>query len=333
MIRSIVAALAAIAAVAACGAEPEPTGAAGMAAGVAVAATVEAAETVRAPWRCALGPAPGAPPVQATLTIGARTWRREGERLVVARGRPRVTIAAVADARGAAPAVADVLRAAHVDVVVAVGGMGAGADALHASLAALTDPAWLTVAVPGGSEDWPALARTVGDLAAAGAPAVDGGGVRVVDAGAAVIAVIPGERHPERLAAGAEGCVHDDADRARILRLLADAAGERPRVLVGIAAPQGEASDLAPGGIHAGEPGLAEAVADAEVDVVVHAPLDAEPPAPGRARTGDRVVLAAGSLDPVPRLGPGGGRRPTGVTLVTVDGRTVTWRFVPVAVE
>ncbi len=331
MIRAALAAVAAGAVACGSSSEPAPAGV-GNPAATALAATFEAAEALRAPWRCALGPAPGVPGATGTVEVGARSWRYDGETLTASRADAEVTIAAVAQARGAAPPVRELLRAGHAEVVIAIGGMGTNPAELRASLGGLVDPGWLTIAVPGDSEDLPALAATVAELATAGAPIVDGARVRLIDAGGAVVALVPGERHAGRLAAGSDGCVHDEVDRARILGLLTATAGDRPRVLVATAAPQGGASDLAPGGIHAGDPELAAMVEAAAIDVVLHAPVDAEVPAPGRGRPGQRLVLAAGSLDPVPRWEPAGGRRRAdGITFVTVGARARSWRFVPVA--
>jgi len=300
-------------------------GGGGVAAAHAIHATMEAAATVTAPWRCALPPvAPAAP-----AAPGPAGWTRQPDRLVAEPARAKVTLAAVGQARGRAVDVREALRAAKVDVVLALGGMGADAAEIRAALTALLDPAWLVVALPGDTEAWPEHAAAIADLAAAGGAIVDGAAVRIVDAGAAVVGTLPGEPFATRLAAGAEGCVHDAADLGAALAALAAAAGDRPRVLATPPAPQGGRSDLTPGGLHGGDPALASALAAAELALVVHGPVDGSPPAPGSARSGTPVALAAGSLDPVARRDADGRAHATGITLATVDARGVSWSFLP----
>jgi hypothetical protein len=301
------------------------SGGAGIAAAQAIGATLEAASTVKAPWRCAL-------PRSGAGTSAPAGWKRDSDRLVAEPARPRLTLGAVAQARGRAVDVRAKLRAADVDVVFAVGGMGTDAAESRAALTALLDPAWLVVALPGDTEQWPEHAAAISDLAAGGGAIVDGATVRILDTGAAVIGTLPGESFASRLGAGADGCVHDAADLGAALTALAAAAADRPRVLVTTPVPQGAApgsSDFAPGGLHAGDPALAEAVARAQVDLVVHAPVDGSPPAPGTARKGTPVALAAGSLDPVARRDADGRTLATGIVVATVDARGVSWSFVP----
>ncbi len=313
-------------AVAACGSgRSGSSGGAGAAAGRAIVATIAAAASVRAPWRCALARTGGA---TATLPAPAG-WRRDGDRVVAEPARPRLTLAAVAQARGTAIDLRAGLRAAHVDVVVTVGGMGATAAESKAALEVLLDPAWLVVALPGDTEDWPGHAAAIAELATSGAGIVDGATIRVVDVGAAVLATIPGERWAERLGAGAAGCVYDDDDVAGAIAALTAVAADRPRVLVTASAPQGGPSDLAPGGLHAGDAALAAAVAVAELELVVHGPVDGTPAGPGTTRRGTAVALAAGSLDPVPRRDVEGRTLATGALVATIDARGVGWRFIP----
>lgn len=323
-------ALGALALLVACGSSGDggAGGGGGVAAAHAIHATMEAAATVTAPWRCALAPVAGAAPA-APAPAGPAGWTRQPDRFVAEPARAKVTLAAVGQARGHAVDVRETLRAAKVDLVLAVGGMGADAAEIRAALTALLDPAWLVVALPGDTEAWPEHAAAIADLAAAGGAIVDGASVRIVDAGAAVVATLPGEPFATRLAAGAEGCVHDDADLRAALAALVEAAGDRPRVLATPPAPQGGRSDLTPGGLHGGDPALASAIAAAELALVVHGPVDGAPPAPGSARSGTPVALAAGSLDPVARRDADGRALATGITLATVDARGVSWRFLP----
>ena len=156
---------------------------AGEAAALALTAAVDRAAVTLAPWRCATL-APPSPAGPAVVT-GGRTWQRRDGGLVSAGA--TLTVVAVADARGAAAATWRArLRAAEADLVISVGGMGTTEAEIGASLGALIDPAWLTVAIPGATEAWPAHRAAIAALAAAGGAIVDGAEVRVIDGGAAV---------------------------------------------------------------------------------------------------------------------------------------------------
>ncbi len=333
------AALFASAALTACGSPESTPGQAGAAAARAVVASIEAAGELRAPWRCAALAAAGAAPVTGTIGDGDgdgdgdRRWRRDGA--VLRTTRTRLVIAAVAQARGAA--VDDRLRAAladaHPDVVLALGGMGGDQAELERALGALAVPGAVVVALPGDAEPWPALTAAVDHLAAGGAAIVDGAAVRTLDAGVAVIATLPGLAHADRLGAGADGCLHDDDDVTAALAALAAAAGDRPRLLVGPRAPQGggagpTADHDRVGGVHAGDPALAAALAGAGLTLVVHGLADVAPVA-GAAPTGGGVVVAAGSLDLAPRWDDAGRPRGSTVTVAVVDDRGVRWRSLP----
>lgn len=288
-----------------------------------MAAAVDTAATVSEPWRCArvrtaIGPA---------IVVGPRTWQRDGARLTSADD--ALTIVAVADARGAIdPRVRERVRATAPALVIVIGGMGTSEAELTATLGALVDPAWLTVAVPGTTEAWPGHRAAIAALAAGGAAIVDGSELRIVDAGAAVIATLPGLPYAERLAAGADGCSHDPDDVARIVAELVEVAAERPTVLVGARAPQGGIGDVAARGVHAGDPELASAAA--AVGLVIHASIDGAPIARGQAEGGDHDAIAAGSLDPIPRYGADGARLTPSLTVVTFDRRGRAWRAVAV---
>jgi len=309
---------------AACGnGQMAPPPGAGLTAATALAAAIDRAATVTAPWRCAR-PRVGTGPA---LVVGERTWRRDGAALSSAAA--SLTIAAVADARGGAdPRVHERLRALAPSLVIAVGGMGTTEAELSAALGAIVDPTWLTVAVPGTTEAWPVHRATVAALAASGAAIVDGSDVRTIDAGVAVIATLPGLPYPARLAAGSEGCSHGPDDVRRIVAELTTLAGQRPTVLVSAPAPQGGVGDLTAGGVHAGDPELTTAAA--AVGLVIHAPLDGAPIARGQAQGGDHDAIAAGSLDAVTRYAADGARLAPSITVVTFDRRGRAWRAAPV---
>ena len=310
-------------AVAACGSGARPSGSAGNAAAAGLVAAVEHAATTLTPWRCAIR-APST--ASGEIVAGERTWRRTGDVLTTT-GRA-LTIVAVADARGdVAAAWRERLRTAEPAVVLTLGGLGTTEGEIAASLGALVDPAWLTVAIPGDAEAWPAHRAAVATVAATGAPVVDGAELRLLDGGVAVIATLPGAGHAARLAAGADGCVHDADDATAIVAALRTAAGDRPTVLATARAPQ-RGGPRGVGGIPAGDPELTTIVA--ELTAVVHAPLAPGPTAPGRAA--DAVaVIAAGSLDPVPRYADDGARAARSLTAVTIDDRAVAWR--PIVVD
>lgn len=322
MIRTATAAAIAVAALGGCG-EPPATSDASARPEPAAAPPLPV-EGIDAPWRCAAavaGVEPAAPSIPS--------WRREGGVVAADPPRAKLIVAAVAQARGTAIDARPLLRDLGADVVLALGGMGTTTEELRRSLGTLVDPAWLLVAIPGDSESWPALRTAIAELSAAGAAVVAGGPAQLIDGGAAVIGVVPGERHRERLAAGIQGCLHDSADRRRLLDRLAAKAGARPQILAAVDAPQGTDSDLAPGGIHAGDGELAGLLQKANVDVVVHAPVGAKVVATGRAGRHRRAALAAGSLDPMAQLHLDSGRSSgAGVLAITVARSGTTWRFV-----
>ena len=305
----------------------QPPAPVGTAAGKAIVAAMAAAEQVRAPWRCA-ATSDGA--MTGTVGDGERAWRRDGRELHATR--TKLVIAAVAQARGAR--IGDGLRAAmaaeHPDVVVAVGGMGMAQDELEKALGGLTVPGAIVIALPGDSESWPALQAAVEHLAAGGAAIVDGGAVRVIDAGVARMVTLPGLAQAGQLGAGPDGCVHDGEDVAEVVATLAGTADDAARIVVGPRAPQGEAA-VASGdhdsvaGIHAGDPALTTALMSAKLTLTIHGLVDGAPTA-GAAPTGAGTVIAAGSLDPAPRWTTDGRPLRASVTIATVDERGVRWR-------
>jgi hypothetical protein len=320
-------------------------GVSGTAAAKAVIAAMRAAESVRAPWRCArLRSDPAPPAAPDAFDAGGRRWTIAGAALTAEPAGDGVRLGVVADARGDSDAAVAALTRlgtpfadGKVELVVAVGGMGASEDELVRTLEPLGRGAWPVVAIPGDRESWPALRRAVARLRGAGAPVVDGARVRFVEVGGVVMATLPGMPFRERLAAGDDGCRHDEADVGAVLAALAarspdGKAGRRPRVLLSPRAPRttGDGSDLALGGVHAGDVGLAKALAEVPVDLVVHGQVAERPLAPGRAPRGP-VVLAAGAVDPAPRFDDRGMRLPAQAAIVAIDRRGgLAWR--PVAV-
>lgn len=327
---------AAIAVAGACGEASRPAvarGALGRATAEAVLAAVAAAADEIEPWRCAR-------PGDTAGLVAPPGWRLDGARLIAPEdAAPHVAV--LGEARGDATAVAGLraaLDAAPPAVVVTIGGMATTQAELTALLAPLAEGApWLLVAVPGDREALPAHRAAVAALAARGARVVDGTRARVIDLGAIRIGTLPGAPARGRLAAGVEGCVHDDADVAAALALLApappaDAAAGAPRPITLLAtqrAPrQAGPGDVAPGGIHAGDVALAEALARAPVDVVAHGAVDDQAAALGKRRRAaglPTAFLPVGAIDATPRYLPGGQRVAPGGLRLTVGAREVTW--------
>lgn len=181
----------------------------------AVVAAMEAAEAVRAPWRCAATDGPRL--TDETLAAGARTWKLVG-RAMRLEGKGATTIGVIADAGGAAPSTLAALGAlkgklAGADVVIALGGMGATQAELEATLGALAGRAtWPLVALPGDLEPAGALAAAISKLRAGGSVVIDGRLAQRIELPGATIATVPGAGAEARLVAGPEGCVYQAAD-------------------------------------------------------------------------------------------------------------------------
>ncbi len=308
---------AAIAVAGACGEASRPAvarGALGRATAEAVLAAVAAAADEIEPWRCAR-------PGDTAGLVAPPGWRLDGARLIAPEdAAPHVAV--LGEARGDATAVAGLraaLDAAPPAVVVTIGGMATTQAELTALLAPLAEGApWLLVAVPGDREALPAHRAAVAALAARGARVVDGTRARVIDLGAIRIGTLPGAPARGRLAAGVEGCVHDDADVAAAPARAAPAADHAA----------GDAARPAPGGIHAGDVALAEALARAPVDVVAHGAVDDQAAALGKRRRAaglPTAFLPVGAIDATPRYLPGGQRVAPGGLRLTVGAREVTW--------
>ena len=301
-------------------------GSVGKATGAAVLAALDAAAEATEPWRCARIDDPAA----------ARTS-------IATKAPPRIAFVGDARVSGATDApVADGVRkaldAAPVDVVVALGSMGGTEAEIHAALAPIARGApWLTVAIPSDAESLPEHRRAVAALALGGSRIVDGSAIRIVDLGPAVLATLPGAPAAGRLRDDLDGCVHTDADVTAILEALAAAAPggkagkPRPTLLATRRAPRG-ATDLAPGGVHAGDVALARLLADDPVSVVVHGAVDDASTPAGKAKPATRLALAVGALDPTPRFRAGGGRVMPSFLVVTVGAGEVAWKPVAPAV-
>lgn len=307
---------------AACGSSSKDggRGSLGKATGAALLGALDAAAAALEPWRC------------------ARIDDPASAKLVVETGAaPR--IAFVAEARGAGGATAAVIEAVRkaldaspVDVVVTLGGMGESRDEIARALTPLAQGApWLLVAIPGDRESIAEHRAVVAELAGGGARVVDGSQVRVVDLGKALLGTLPGAPAAGRLAAGSSGCVHDDADVKAILRALA-AAERTPTLLATPRAPRG-ATDLAPGGIHAGDVALARLLAAEPVGLVVHTGVDDRTSPAGKAKPAPSLALAVGAVDATPRYRTSGERVLPSLLVVTIGDRELAWKpLVPTVV-
>ena len=299
-------------AVAACSGRSSPP-VAGARLGPALRAALVAADGVQAPWRCAAPDGPGAS--DETLVVGARRWQLAGHAMTVDAG--DLAIGVIADAGGGAPATLAALgrlhaRLAGVDLVIALGGMAGTRGELDAVLAALADPRWPVVALPGDLEPAGALSDAVGAARRRGAAVIDGRLIQRVELASATIALVPGAGAPSRLVAGAEGCAYDTADAEAALRALADRPGLR--VLASAEAPR-DAADTT------GE----RALAGAAIDVALHGPTSpAATPARRGGRDGRAVALSPGTSDALPRLPEL--RRSPSAGILTVHGGAWSWQ-------
>jgi hypothetical protein len=229
------------------------------------------------------------------------------------------TIGVIADAGGAAPVTLAALGrlrakldAEHVDVVVALGGMGATQAELEATLGAVaTGASWPLVAMPGDLEPAQANDAAVVALRGKGAPVIDGSRAHTIELVGATIGLLPGAGTLDRLAAGADGCGWRPADLDALATTLDGKQGVR--VLAAFEAPRGTSHGEPTGDL----PNLPRSV-----DVILAGAGDPTPPASG-GRDGTAIALSPGPSDATTRLG--GPHVPSVGILAIHDGRW-TWR-------
>ena len=234
-------------------------------------------------------------------------------------GAGAATIGVIADAGGAAPVTLAALGrlrakldAAHVDVVIALGGMGATQSDLEATLGALaTGATWPLVAMPGDLEPAQANDAAVVALRGKGAPVIDGARAHAIELPGASIALLPGAGALDRLAAGSAGCGWRPSDVDALVHPLSGKPGVR--VLAAFEAPRGTTGGEATGDL----PTLPSAV-----DVVLAGAGDATPASSG-GRDGAAVALSPGPSDATTRLA--GPHVPTVGILAIHDGKW-TWK-------
>lgn len=268
-------------------------------------------------------------PVRCARMAGAKTTHVDAAPLV---------IGVVADSRGARPPTLKRLRTIRaafdrdkVNLIISLGGMGRNEADIYAALRALATPAGPTVvAIPGDREAVAAHRAAIARLAGTGAKVVDGSSVRFVDTGAAVVGTLPGVARAAQLVAGADGCVHTDADVDAFAKRLA--GFDTLRIWAGYAPPRQrglDASDLSAAGVHIGERHLAGAVGQAKAALVVHGLVDAAAVrAQGKRSRSDNSVsiLAAGSADTLPATIRGGQRRSGTALVVRVEREQIRWQ-------
>ncbi len=253
------------------------------------------------------------------------------ERLGLADG--PLVMGVVADARGVTDHLAAVRRhfaRRKVKLVVSLGGMGRTDSEITAALDALAGD-WPLLAIPGDRESLPAHRRACAALAANGV--IDGAATRLVQAGDITLATLPGGPHQARLSAGTDGCAFTAEDSAALVRALVRSGDKRPRVLLSHTPPRQrgrEASDIGAGGVHLGDIALADAVATAGVDLVVHglvAPIRGQNRGETALGSGSVEVLSAGAADGLPDLTQAG-RTPSLALIVSIDEKHITWEQV-----
>jgi hypothetical protein len=311
-----------LAVLAACGDSPPPSSAPRV--GKVLAAVLAAADTARAPWRCAALDTPTLP--DTAFATGDRTWQLGGHMLRRTNGGDSVAIGVVADATNGSPrtvAALARLRAelekAAPDVVVTLGGMGATQADLEATLGTLAEHApWPVVALPGDLEPVSAQIAALTNLRKRGLSVLDGRLVRWVDLGTATLATLPGVGARDRLVAADDGCQWRAEDVAKLGEQLTATPGIR--IVASSEAPRASVDGEA-----AGELGLVPAQ---PVEVALHAPVEPTPsPARTGSRDGARAALSPGTADAMRRLPDA--HTPSAGVLVIRDG---TWAWRPVAV-
>jgi hypothetical protein len=290
---------------------------AGSRVGPALAAVLEAAAQTKAPWRCAA--ADGAEAAAETIEVGKRAWKIGGHAMKL-EGTGAIEIGVIADAGGSGAATLAAigrLRGAigPVDLVIALGGMGATQAELEATLAALEPAKAAVLAIPGDLEPAQAHGAAVAALRAKKLAVVDGRLVHRVAVPGADLAILAGAGSELRLAAGADGCGYREHDATVAFADLAKGAGlrilaspEGPRRMVD-GDPTGELALVPPAGT---------------VDLVLHGPTG-EPVSAGRSgkRDGEAVALTPGTSDAGPRVPV---HRPPTAGILSITAQGWTWR-------
>jgi hypothetical protein len=280
----------------------------------ALVAALEAAAQTKAPWRCAA--ADGAEASAETLTVGKRAWKVGGHAMELD-GEGAIDIGVIADAGGSVAALGRLRDAiGGVDLMIALGGMGATQAEIEAVLTALAPDKAAVLAIPGDLEPAQAHGAAVAALRAKRLPVVDARLVHRVAVPGADLAILAGAGSELRLAAGADGCGYREHDAKVAFADLAKAAGLR--ILVSPEGPRRVVEGDATGELALVPP------ADS-VDLVLHGPAADAPVSPARngKRDGEGVALTPGTSDAGPRLPV---HRPATAGILSISGKGWAWR-------
>lgn len=320
-------------------ADPGQLAGAETAAGIVFA--IEKAGELAEPYRCArwLSDEQAAPiSIAAGKTNLEVSGRRARVRIDDRKPGAPIGVAFVADARGArAPTVERLRQLAgsfedfEVSLVVLLGGMGKTEEELYETLGAISEGAFVVIAVPGDRESIPAHRGAIARLTERGVAIVDGSLVRIVSTDDIAIGTFPGVSAAQQLVADSDGCQHFPEDAESLAKRLAEHQGLK--VWAGYMPPRqsGESgSDMTISGVHIGETLVSKAVDQAGAHLVVHGLVDES--ATGAARgelkvaDGARLVLGTGSVDSLPVRRPGGPVLGGSVLVATVAPKRVKWR-------
>lgn len=253
--------------------------------------------------------------------------------------RPIRSVGLVGEAREALPATLDALRAiaarfaaARVDIVVALGDMGASREDVRGTLGALAGAGGPIAALPGPREPYEAWRSAVAqagaiDLSATRALRSTGPGADVLTLPGAPTAM----KHLMR--AGALACAYAPEDIAALAALAASLDG--PILMVGHWPPRGDgpsAIDRAWGGAGAGDPALAAFLVRTKIGLGAFTHFEEAPGATAPEATWSRALLInVGPADSVPhRRLDGSLAGPEAARIeIAADGRARWFRVAP----
>ena len=327
---------------------PPPLGSrAGSLVGKSAVGAANAAKNMRSPYRCARwGEEDDVAP--NVITAFDRQLERAGATLRITGGDDSLTIGFLGDVRGNSEAnlaqlaiVRSEFERLGVELVVSLGGMAKDEAGIRPTLSAIAHNArWPVVAIPGGREDLVDHRAAVASLANEGRSVIyDGAAVRIIQMDGATIGTIPGVSEPGQLLAGNGGCVHGVTSMMEFAEHLVNAP--EPRIIASYAPPRqrgSDASDLAAGGIHIGEPAIATMMEAAKPTVVVHALVDEAATEVHaqmqRART-TPLIAGTGSAEALPLALPNGRLAGGSALIVRIRGRRVDYQRIglPVGVR
>jgi hypothetical protein len=159
----------------------------------------------------------------------------------------------------------DRFKAAGVQAVVVVGGVGLTEDEVSGNLAALAAAPVPVLVSPGAQESYDVVRSTIGRLRRKTPQLVDLTQVRRIRVGHVTLISLPGYYNPFYLEAKERGCAYEGGDLADVAKL---ANGERLPVLVSASPPRGRserAVDRGRGAVNIGDPALPTMLEDAGI--------------------------------------------------------------------